>query len=98
MARVLTACSAARAATEPLLKLKRPRRLRSTPVTRDRAADLANAAALGNALLAFLVVPWTFTLALYTGVHARRCMLSSGAAGMGRRRCSCAATGLLGHI
>jgi hypothetical protein len=36
-------------------------------VSHDREQDLANAAALGNALLAFLVVPWTLTLLLYTG-------------------------------
>ena len=36
-------------------------------VSQDRQQDLANAAALGNALLAFLVVPWTLTLLLYTG-------------------------------
>lgn len=36
-------------------------------VSHDRARDLANARALGNALLAFLVGPWTLTLALYTG-------------------------------
>jgi hypothetical protein len=36
-------------------------------VTHDRERDLANAAALGNALLAFLVVPWTLTLLLYSG-------------------------------
>lgn len=35
-------------------------------MTHDRQRDLANATALGNALLAFLVVPWTFTLLLYT--------------------------------
>ncbi|KAL4424385.1 hypothetical protein ABPG75_001686, partial [Micractinium tetrahymenae] len=38
-------------------------------VTHDRERDLANAAALGNALLAFMVVPWCFTLALYSGLH-----------------------------
>lgn len=36
-------------------------------VTGDRQRDLANAAALGNALLAFLLIPWCFTLLLYTG-------------------------------
>ncbi|PRW59549.1 MFS general substrate transporter [Chlorella sorokiniana] len=38
-------------------------------VTRDRPTDLANAAALGNALLCFLAVPWAITLVLYTGLH-----------------------------
>ncbi|EFN50878.1 hypothetical protein CHLNCDRAFT_141677 [Chlorella variabilis] len=38
-------------------------------VSQDRQQDLVNAAALGNALLAFLVVPWTLTLLLYTGLH-----------------------------
>ena len=38
-------------------------------MSHDRERDLANAAALGNALLAFLVVPWTLTLLLYTGGH-----------------------------
>ena len=37
-------------------------------VSRKREVDLANAEALGNALLAFMLVPWTFTLLLYTGV------------------------------
>ncbi|KAI3436365.1 hypothetical protein D9Q98_002418 [Chlorella vulgaris] len=41
----------------------------SGTVTHDRERDLANAAALGNALLAFLVVPWTLTLLLYSGLH-----------------------------
>ncbi|KAI7839840.1 hypothetical protein COHA_006425 [Chlorella ohadii] len=41
----------------------------SGTVTRDRPTDLANAAALGNALLCFLLVPWTITLVLYTGLH-----------------------------
>ena len=36
-------------------------------VTHDRERDLATAEALGSALLAFMVVPWCFTLALYTG-------------------------------
>lgn len=39
-------------------------------VTHDRQKDLANAAALGSALLAFLVVPWCLTLTLYTGAAA----------------------------
>ena len=38
-------------------------------VTHHRQVDLANAAALGNALLCFLVVPWTLTLVLYTGAE-----------------------------
>lgn len=50
---------------------QRPRALPPAPrrdaVTHDRDRDLGNAAALGNALLAFMVVPWCFTLALYTG-------------------------------
>lgn len=41
----------------------------SGAVTHDRDTDLANAVALGNALLTFLVVPWSFTLVLYTGLH-----------------------------
>lgn len=36
-------------------------------VTHDRPRDLANARALGDALLVFLVAPWCLTLALYTG-------------------------------
>lgn len=36
--------------------------------TRDPAVDRTNAEALGNALLAFMLVPWCFTLVLYTGV------------------------------
>lgn len=56
-----------------------PRR-RCCAVTRDRQTDLANAAALSNALLCFLVVPWTITLALYTGVWlVQRMLLYSGA-------------------
>lgn len=56
-------------------------------VTHDRQTDLANAAALGNALLAFLVVPWTFTLTLYTGARAMHCALgSSGAACTGTQQ------------
>ena len=35
--------------------------------TRDPAIDQPNAAALGNALLAFLLVPWCLTLLLYSG-------------------------------
>ena len=36
-------------------------------MTLDRAKDLENAEALGNALCLFLVVPWSLTLLLYTG-------------------------------
>jgi len=35
----------------------------------DRDKDLANAEALGKALLIFMVVPWSIDLALYTGLH-----------------------------
>jgi hypothetical protein len=38
-------------------------------VGHDRQQVLANAAALGNALLAFLVVPWSICLLLYSGLH-----------------------------
>ena len=31
--------------------------------------DLAKARALGNALLCFLVIPWTLTLLFYTGTY-----------------------------
>lgn len=36
-------------------------------VTHDRERDLANAQALGSALLAFMVAPWTMCFLLYTG-------------------------------
>jgi hypothetical protein len=35
----------------------------------ERARDLANAAALGDALLTFTVAPWAAVLALYSGLH-----------------------------
>lgn len=41
----------------------------ASKVTGDRARDLANARALGNALLCFLTVPWSCCLAVYTGLH-----------------------------
>lgn len=37
--------------------------------TGDAAVDLANAHALGEALLIFMVGPWGIVLALYTGLH-----------------------------
>lgn len=39
----------------------------SSAVTGDRDRDLANARALGSALLFFLAVPWTACLIVYTG-------------------------------
>ncbi len=44
-------------------------------VTHDREVDLGNARALGNALLAFMLVPWCFTLLLYTGAVAGGCYI-----------------------
>lgn len=38
-------------------------------VSGDRALDLANADALGQALLVFMVVPWGITLLLFTLLH-----------------------------
>eukprot|EP00884_Botryococcus_braunii_P012902 jgi/Botrbrau1/21612/Bobra.43_1s0016.1 len=38
-------------------------------VTRDPARDLPRARALGNALLLFMIVPWTFCLLAYSGLH-----------------------------
>ena len=38
-------------------------------VTHERDVDLKNAKALGNAMLAFMLVPWCLTLLLYTGEH-----------------------------
>jgi hypothetical protein len=35
----------------------------------DKEKDLANAEALGQALLIFMIVPWSIDLALYTGLH-----------------------------
>ncbi|KAG7670244.1 hypothetical protein NADE_006506 [Nannochloris sp. 'desiccata'] len=35
----------------------------------DRDKDLANAEALGEALLVFMILPWSIDLALYTGLH-----------------------------
>lgn len=40
----------------------------ATPIG-DRDKDLANAEALGDALLIFMIVPWSIDLALYTGLH-----------------------------
>ena len=37
--------------------------------TGDTSIDLANAHALGRALLVFMLVPWCIVLALYTGLH-----------------------------
>ena len=39
----------------------------TTAITGVREQDLGNAVALGNALLAFLVVPWTLCFITYTG-------------------------------
>jgi hypothetical protein len=61
---LLRCCRDAASATESLLD-EHP----CCAVTRDRPTDLANAAALGNALLCFLAVPWAITLVLYTGLH-----------------------------
>ena len=33
----------------------------------DPVVDAAKARALGNALVAFLIVPWTFSLIIYSG-------------------------------
>ncbi len=33
----------------------------------DATVDAAKARALGNALVTFLIVPWTFALIIYTG-------------------------------
>ncbi|KAL0030933.1 hypothetical protein WJX79_002316 [Trebouxia sp. C0005] len=35
----------------------------------DATVDAAKARALGNALVTFLIVPWTFALIIYTGLH-----------------------------
>jgi MFS family permease len=35
----------------------------------DKELDLANAEALGRALLIFMIVPWSIDLVLYTGLH-----------------------------
>ena len=36
----------------------------------DPAVDLAKARALGNALVAFLIIPWTLSSIIYTGAQA----------------------------
>eukprot|EP00887_Chlorella_sp_A99_P006616 scaffold3.g6616.t1 len=41
----------------------------SATVSDDRKVNQANAEALGEALLAFMVVPWSLTLLLYTVLH-----------------------------
>ncbi|PRW32866.1 MFS general substrate transporter isoform A [Chlorella sorokiniana] len=38
-------------------------------ITGNRSTDLANAKALGSALLAFTTVPWTFCFLMYSGLH-----------------------------
>jgi hypothetical protein len=41
----------------------------ASTVTGDTRADVANARALGSALLAVLAVPWALCLCIYTGLH-----------------------------
>lgn len=41
----------------------------ASTVTGDPEKDLPNARALGNALVAFLVIPWTLCLITYSGLH-----------------------------
>ena len=41
----------------------------TSTVTGDPAVDVPNARALGNALLLFSVIPWTFCLLAYSGLH-----------------------------
>jgi drug/metabolite transporter (DMT)-like permease len=43
----------------------------ASTVTGDRAVDLANARALGNALLAFCCVSWAFCFIMYSGEWGR---------------------------
>lgn len=57
----------------------------SGTVTHNPERDMANASALGNALLAFLVVPWCCNLTLYTGLHWT--YPADKAAALRRQRC-----------
>lgn len=43
----------------------------------DPAVDAAKARALGNALVAFLIVPWTLSLIIYSGTKDQQpaCLL-----------------------
>lgn len=60
----------------------------------DPVVDAAKARALGNALVAFLIVPWTFSLIIYSGAPLSiellaTCCIESVLSGLCVKPCAC---------